>query len=236
LRWSVKEAYVQLSRGAVVAGLLLAISAISPAAAATYNYVGNADPISGNYLTATVELTCSAPCTAGAYDPFGANPGISSFSLSAYSNADVLLATVSSQDHLSSSWAFPAFEFNFYLVLGQNGEVTNWSMYRYGRTANGDDIALLTMGSALPGLGRVGDALVSTQFGYLNGALLLGWSESPVGVWSRLEPQLSLGSASEVPLPAALPLFASVVAGGGVLAWRRRRNASKNGDGLKCRG
>ena len=32
---------------------------------------------------------------------------------------------------------------------------------------------------------------------------------------------------SEVPIPAALPLFASVLAGGGLVAWRRKRKAAK---------
>jgi hypothetical protein len=33
--------------------------------------------------------------------------------------------------------------------------------------------------------------------------------------------------ANEVPLPAALPLFATVLAGGGLVAWRRERKAAK---------
>ncbi len=34
-------------------------------------------------------------------------------------------------------------------------------------------------------------------------------------------------TAGEVPVPAALPLFASVLAGGGLIAWRRRRDARR---------
>lgn len=37
---------------------------------------------------------------------------------------------------------------------------------------------------------------------------------------------LALTSVNPVPLPAALPLFATVVAGGGLIAWRRRRKAA----------
>ena len=40
-----------------------------------------------------------------------------------------------------------------------------------------------------------------------------------VGTWEIVAP-------SQVPLPAALPLFATVLAGGGILAWRRKRKAT----------
>lgn len=34
-------------------------------------------------------------------------------------------------------------------------------------------------------------------------------------------------SVNAVPVPAALPLFASFLAGGGLIAWRRKRKAAK---------
>ena len=38
---------------------------------------------------------------------------------------------------------------------------------------------------------------------------------------------LALTAVNPVPLPAALPLFATVLAGGGLIAWRRKRKAAK---------
>jgi hypothetical protein len=38
---------------------------------------------------------------------------------------------------------------------------------------------------------------------------------------------ISTADTSPVPLPAALPLFATVLAGGGLIAWRRKRRAAK---------
>ena len=201
---------------------VLAAICATPASAATYNYIGRSDAISGNYLTASVELDCVAPCVAGSHS-------IKSFSLSTYSDSNVLLTTASNADVIFPSPAFPVFEFNSYLTLDNKGDVTNWSLYRYGETATGDTIAMVTMGFALQGLAELGEPLVSGEFAYLNGAFLLQWAtppgsaNPPLGVWS----QSPFAVASKVPLPAALPLFATVVAAGGLVAWRRKRKAAK---------
>ena len=212
------------SKAIIYLAFLSAAMCATPALTATYNYVGSSDAISGNYLTASVELDCVAPCVAGSHS-------IKSFALSTYSNSNVLLTAVSNADVIFPSPAFPAFEFNSYLTLDNNGDVTNWSLYRYGQTAAGDTIATVTMGFALPGLAEAGAPLVSGEFASLNGAFLLRWStppgsaDPPLGVWSQ--PVTPFAAASEVPLPAALPLFATVVAAGGLLAWRRKRKTTK---------
>jgi uncharacterized membrane protein YfcA len=36
-----------------------------------------------------------------------------------------------------------------------------------------------------------------------------------------------ISEVSQVPVPAALPLFATILAGGGLIAWRRKRKAAK---------
>jgi len=59
-------------------------------------------------------------------------------------------------------------------------------------------------------------------------SLSLSWTEGPSfsGGGIFLDGQF-VTSASPVPLPAALPLFATVLAGGGLIAWRRKRKAAK---------
>ena len=59
-------------------------------------------------------------------------------------------------------------------------------------------------------------------------SLSLSWTEGPSfsGGGIFLDGQF-ITSASPVPLPAALPLFATVLAGGGLIAWRRKRKAAK---------
>jgi hypothetical protein len=60
-------------------------------------------------------------------------------------------------------------------------------------------------------------------------SLSLSWTEGPSfsGGGIFLDGQF-VTSASPVPLPAALPLFATVLAGGGLIAWRRKRKAASS--------
>ena len=49
----------------------------------------------------------------------------------------------------------------------------------------------------------------------------------PSGAGAAVGPALDNVRIAETPLPAALPLFATVLAGGGLIAWRRKRKAAK---------
>lgn len=75
------------------------------------------------------------------------------------------------------------------------------------------------------GLGSVGDTELIWHFA--SNAAGIGvasefWRNAVDGGPNGLGPyQMQIGS--EVPLPAALPLFATVLAGGGLIAWRRKR-------------
>jgi hypothetical protein len=136
------------------------------------------------------------------------------------------LARVSSTDPLGFG---PAFEFNSFLTLNGTGNVTNWSLFRTGQTA-GSTATIIMLGFARPGLSEIGVPLVSQEIAFLDGTFLMQWmasSEStnpPVGVWTHVP--LSDATASEVPLPAALPLFATVIGSAGLLAWRRKKKAA----------
>lgn len=51
-----------------------------------------------------------------------------------------------------------------------------------------------------------------------------GWLEPRILI--DIGARISGDAVSEVPLPAALPLFATILAGGGLVAWRRKRKAA----------
>lgn len=102
-----------------------------------------------------------------------------------------------------------------------------------------------TFTPTVPGIPAGGD-IISLQFttptGEAGGALVFdAGAFGALGVYTTLAviehfPGQFAGSfanatltitQSEVPLPAALPLFASILAGGGLIAWRRKRKAEQ---------
>jgi hypothetical protein len=63
-----------------------------------------------------------------------------------------------------------------------------------------------------------------------NSLFVLGiWSPTQTGGYMFLSSGGAVGhlDATPTPLPAALPLFGSILAGGGLVAWRRKRKAAK---------
>lgn len=79
-------------------------------------------------------------------------------------------------------------------------------------------------------LGSVGDSELIWHFSFdligTTGVAGEFWKNA-VGDGSNVDgAYLMQISSSEVPLPAALPLFATILAGGGLIAWRRKRKAA----------
>ena len=106
---------------AMLFGAAIAIGATTQASATIYTYTGNADPSTGNYLTASVDLNCAGPCAAGKYTY---NLGISSFSLADNTSAHAPVFTLSTNTPGVAllSWVD-------YLTLNDAGRVTGWFLY-----------------------------------------------------------------------------------------------------------
>jgi hypothetical protein len=126
----------------------LALVSASQVSATTYTYTGTPTSGTGSYITATAELNCAGPCTAGDY-LYSAD--ISAFSLSIYSSTNTLLGSLSSTTPGVSlgSWVD-------YLTLNGSGQVTSWFLFLDGNGANnpliytmGNDAALAS--NCLPG-------------------------------------------------------------------------------------
>lgn len=205
---------MRLSKTAIAAGWIGAMSVVSAASGATYNYVGQPQPEFGNYIKATVELSCAITCAAGDYFE---TAGIVSWSLSAYSSTNDLLATVN-----HTTVPVLAYSSVIFLRLDTEGVVTNWSLFRFGETAG-----IVTNGFSPPFSGQEGDPIRNSELAVLfGGELLLSWNADgsinpPLGAWTRFD--IPNDGTSPVPLPGAMILFGTVLAGGGLFAWRRKR-------------
>jgi hypothetical protein len=92
---------------------------------------------------------------------------------------------------------------------------------------NGPGIKV-TSGPEIVGFDIVGETLNGTVTGSLNGGLfLLNWAGASYVNGDTVTVRFALSDGpGEVPLPGALPLFASVVGVAGLAAWRRRKNAA----------
>jgi hypothetical protein len=172
----------------------------SQASATTYSYTGVPTFDTGSYVTATAELDCGGPCTAG---PYVYSSGISAFSLSVYSSSQNLLETVSS--------ATPGVTLDGYLdylTLNAMGQVTSWFLYLNSEGADkpliytiGNDAVLPTMDYGLSGC----ETLVNT-----------GGPDPVGGTWQ----------VAAVPEPSTWAMMILGFLGISFLGYRRKSSAS----------
>jgi len=184
---------------AIAAAVLLPIT---QAKAVTYSYVGTPDgSYFNNYLTAVVDLNCIGACAAGVY-VLGA--GLQSYQMTAHNSSG---GALNSADSSSAATTAPGQSYVNYLTLNSSGNVTNWFLYLIKPSF--DEFWTIgfdpTYGTQDHAEGPVGGSNGNLLFQFVHGS----WTANVA-----------------TPLPAALPLFATGLAGLGWLARRRRKQAA----------
>jgi PEP-CTERM motif len=182
-------------------GAAMALVTATQASATTYTYTSVADTSygTGDQITASVDLNCAGPCAAGNYIY---STGISSFSLTANTGANVPIITLSdsSPGRLSDSWVD-------YLTLNNAGQVTNWFLWLY----TGVDY-MYTLGNDTqtpPSNCRCG---TQDYAGMNSGATVLLYNSNDPGTWQ----------VSGVPEPSTWAMMLLGFAGIGFMAYRRK--------------
>jgi PEP-CTERM motif len=183
---------------ALLLGAAIALAAATQASATIYTYTGNADPSTGNYETATVDLNCGGSCAAGNYIY---NTGINSFSLAAYSSTNTLLDTVS----ITTSGATSIGTVD-YLTLDATGHVTNWWLLV-------DIAGTLRMQTIGNNIFPPSNYTTSVTQDYVGDtvAIRIGLNDNP-GTWQ----------VSAVPEPSTWAMMILGFAGLGFMAYRRK--------------
>lgn len=173
---------------------------VSTTHAATWNW-----SLDGSGLAGTFE-TVQAYTGAGTY-----NYVLGSFAVTASAVPGLPTGGVSSGEYGESAFSTsPPYSFVF-----DGAQVTQW-------IKTGGNLADWWVFPVLPDSGFFN----FIDFGWANGSI------PSMGAYRTINAgtpgwNLTIAPVSAVPLPAALPLFATVLAGGGLIAWRRKRKAAK---------
>jgi hypothetical protein len=206
--YHMERVFVQLARGIIAAAFFMVVCSIaSPALATTmYTYTGSTftsvhdeNPPAGSYAGNSISISFTLA------DPLGSNLGNVNIA------ANVLSFSMSDGLYTLDQTSFENMKFEEIDTDG-SGNIVGWFIQVSG----------WVIGDSTDG---VYDGMLSSDRLSLDYAHAEQWpgpiihydeaSTSTLGTWSR--------SDSAVPLPAALPLFASGLGVMGVLGWRRKR-------------
>jgi len=188
-------------------GAALAIGATDQSSATTYTYIGNVDPWTSLFeakVTASVELNCAGPCTAGVYQ---FSSGISSFSLGTSSYGGIFDSAIT-----TGGLGVDPLGYSDYLTLNDSGQVTNWFFFLHK-----GNLTILTLGKDTT------DQYSQPHGIYQDfGTTKIGYEIVDInqpGIWTT--PHISA-----VPEPSTWAMMILGFAGVGFMAYRRKNQPS----------
>ena len=183
---------------ALLIGAVMAIGAATQASATIYTYTGNADLSTGNYITGSVDLNCAGSCAAGTYVY---NSGISSFSFTDNTSANVPIFTVS-----NSTPGVALYNWVEFVTLNNAAQVTDWFFFA--------EIAASVKGVLTTGPNWCGPGCAVDQV-YDHSTTTVNLTNHP-GTWQ----------VSAVPEPSTWAMMLLGFAGVGFMAYRRKRGGN----------
>jgi hypothetical protein len=193
--------------------IVVGMSVVKPAGAATYTYIGGPMQLSG-HVEASINLNCTGPCTAGDYLD-GAN--LTSFTLTYVSSLNVPLFSVGSGSPFYHSGGYQN-----YVTLNSTGSVVSW--FLFANTVDVDTLIAISIATLVNNTPAISgchsmcedqeSALKDGSFGIADFHFIF----NSASTWEL--------AVAEVPLPGSFALFVGGLVLLGFLGIHKRRNSS----------